>query len=244
VNINQFTVFPAIDLYNGQVVRLQQGKRANRTNFNLKPEEAAGKWISEGADWLHVVNLDGAFGEDSKHNINALRRILLTVNGAVNVQFGGGVRDLSTIDFILSLGVSRVILGTAAVRQPRLMKAALQTFGAQKIILGVDARNSKVRIAGWEEKTSQAPETLIESFKPEGLSTVVFTNINRDGMGSGVDVRATETIAETTGLNVIASGGVASLKDVRLVKSAGLAGVIIGRALYENEFTLSEAIQC
>jgi len=244
VNKNKFTVLPAIDLYNGQVVRLQQGKRTNSTRFNLKPEEAAEKWITEGADWLHIVNLDGAFGEESPQNINALRRILSRANGAAKVQFGGGVRDLSTIDFIFSLGVSRVILGTAAVRDPKLMTAALQTFGGRKIILGVDARNNKVRIAGWEEKTSQAPEALIAAFKPEGLNTVVFTNIKRDGMRSGVDVRSTEKIAESTGLNVIASGGVASLGDVRSVKAAGLAGVIIGKALYENNFTLSEALQC
>jgi len=244
VNNDRFTVFPAIDLHDGQVVRLQQGKKAKRKIFNLKPVEAAEKWIEEGTDWLHIVNLDGAFGEKSSENIHALQHILRTASGSINVQFGGGVRDLSTIDFLLSLGVSRVILGTVAVRDPELMKAALKTFGSKKILLGVDAREGKVQIAGWEEHTTQTPKSLIEIFKPEGLRTVIYTNILRDGMATGVDVQSPQEIAKKTGLSVIASGGVASLEDVRLVKAAGLSGVIIGKALYEGNFTLSEALKC
>ena len=239
-----FTVFPAIDLHRGQVVRLQQGKRENRKSFNLTPEEAAKKWISQGTNWLHVVNLDGAFGEDSSKNIQALRRVISQAKGAAKVQFGGGVRDLSTIDFMLSLGVSRVILGTAAVRDPGLMKSALRTFGSNKIILGVDARNGKVRIAGWEEKTTHSPTALINIFMPDGLDKVIYTNIHRDGMKAGVDVMSAQKIARTTGLDVIASGGVATLEDIRAVKSAGLSGVIVGKALYENNFNLSEALRC
>ena len=239
-----FTVFPAIDLHQGQVVRLQQGKRENRKSFSLTPGEAAEKWISQGSIWLHVVNLDGAFGENSSKNLKALRQVISQAKGAAKVQFGGGVRDLATIDFMLSLGVSRVILGTAAVRDPKLMKSALRTFGSNKIILGVDARDGKVRIAGWEEKTPHSPTALIDLFKPDGLDIVIYTNILRDGMKTGVDITSTQKIAKTTGLDVIASGGVATLEDIRAVKSAGLSGVVVGKALYEGNVNLSEALKC
>jgi len=244
VKNDPFTVYPAIDLHHGQVVRLQQGDREKRTDFNLKPENAAEKWISEGAKWLHTVNLDGAFGEDSSQNIKALKRILLEASGSAKVQFGGGVRDLAAIKHLLKLGVYRVILGTAAVRDPVLMSSALEAFGPQKIVLGVDARDGLIRIAGWEEKTTQSPIALIKKFVSSGLKWVIFTNIRRDGMGTGVDVNTSKNIAAATGVNVIASGGVASLQDIQSVKSAGLAGVIVGRALYQHHFTLAEALQC
>jgi len=241
---SKFIVFPAIDLRAGQVVRLKQGKRSDMKTFNLDPANAAKKWIEEGAEWLHVVNLDGAFSEESSTNIQALKQILSVANGSAKVQSGGGVRDLASIDFMLSLGISRVILGTAAVREPELMMAALQTFSPQRLALGVDASDGKVRISGWEEKTSISPTALIEKFIPEGLNTVIYTNIQRDGMLSGVDVQGTRVIAEATGMKVIASGGVASLEDIHAVKAADLAGVIVGKALYEDKFKLSEALIC
>jgi phosphoribosylformimino-5-aminoimidazole carboxamide ribotide isomerase len=240
----KFIVFPAIDLHDGQVVRLRQGKKENIETYDHTPEKAGEKWISNGAEWLHVVNLDGAFGENCSENINAVRHILLKANGTVKVQFGGGLRDLASIDFMLSMGVDRVILGTAAVRDPNLIKAALNTFGPQKIVLGVDARDEQVRIAGWTEQAGVSPSTLIEKFVPYGLNTVIYTNIFRDGTGLGVDVQSTCKIARTTGLKLIASGGVASLEDICTVKTAGLSGVIVGKALYENNFSLTEALQC
>ena len=239
-----FTVYPAIDLHEGKVVRLQQGQRDKQKTFNLKPEDAARKWLDDGALWLHVVNLDGAFGEDSSANLEALRQILSTVEGSAKVQFGGGLRDLSSIDFILSLGVSRVILGSAAVSHPEFFQKALNTFGPSKVVLGVDAKENQVRIAGWEEKVSLTPEDLLQKFLPDGLQRVIYTNIQRDGMESGVDVQSTLEIAQNTGLCVIASGGVGCLDDIRAVKSAGLPGVIVGKALYEGHFSLKEALRC
>lgn len=244
MNNDSFSVFPAIDLQAGQVVRLKQGKRENSKIFNLTPKNAAEKWIAEGARWLHVVNLDGAFGEDSSANISALQQILSFAKDTVKVQFGGGVRDLASIDFLLSLGISRVIFGTVAVKKPDLIKQALKTFGPSKIILGVDAKDEKVRISGWAENSKISPIKLINSFVPDGLSTVIFTNIRRDGMQSGVDIHSTCAIAQATGLNLIASGGVASIQDIQSAKEAGLAGVIVGKALYEGQFTLSEALKC
>ncbi len=239
-----FTVFPAIDLRNGHVVRLKQGKKENSKTFNLTPKKAAEKWISEGAKWLHVVNLDGAFGENSPENINALRQILLTAKSSADVQFGGGVRDLASIDQLLSLGISRVILGTVAVKKPELFKQALNTFGGRKIVLGVDAKDDQVRVSGWEENSNFSPTNLIKLFVPDGLRTVIFTNIQRDGMQSGVDIPSTCAIAKATGLDLIASGGVANIQDIQSAKEAGLSGVIVGKALYENQFTLSEALKC
>jgi phosphoribosylformimino-5-aminoimidazole carboxamide ribotide isomerase len=244
MNPEDFLVYPAIDLQGGQVVRLRQGQKTDKKTFNVSPEKAAEKWLVEGAKWLHVVNLDGAFGEDSNANINALRKILTKANGAAKVQFGGGVRDLASIDFMLSLGISRVIMGTAAVREPELLKTALNTFGPNKIVLGVDAKDGKVRISGWEENSDISPIDLIDKFLPDGLRTLVFTNIRRDGTQTGVDIQTTRKIAKATGLNVIASGGVANLMDIQLVKEAELAGVIVGKALYENNFKLSEAMRC
>lgn len=242
--MKNFTVFPAIDLRDGHVVRLKQGDKDRVKAFDLQARKAAERWVDQGATWLHVVNLDGAFGEDSKANLLALQEILSAANGHASVQFGGGVRDLASIDHIFSLGVSRIILGTAAVKNPKLLQEALSTFGPERIILGVDARDGLVRVSGWEEKTAQSPLSLIKQFLPYGIATVIFTNIHRDGMQQGADIESTKHLSEATKLNVIASGGVASLEDIKAIKSAGLAGVIVGKALYENSFSLSEALSC
>ena len=239
-----FTIYPAIDLRNGHVVRLQQGDRSHETRYSIDPAAAAKRWIEQGASWLHVVNLDGAFGEQSRTNLAALQEILKKANGKVKVQFGGGLRDLAMMDHVLRMGVSRVVIGTAAVLNPALLRSALDTFGPKKILLGVDARDGQVQVSGWEEGTRQSSEELITVFKKEGLVTVINTNILRDGMGRGVDITGSQALAERTGCEVIASGGVGSLDDIRSVREAGLAGVIVGKALYEEQFTLEEALAC
>ena len=239
-----FTIYPAIDLREGQVVRLRQGRRADSKIFNLTPQQAAEMWIEQGATWLHVVNLDGAFGEEIQQNLSALQAILSTANGQAKVQFGGGLRSNNMIDEILSLGVDRVIMGTAAVVNPALLAGVLDTYSPERIVLGIDARDGLVQVAGWEQETSLTPIALTSRFLKFGLKTIIYTNIRRDGMGSGVDIEGTQALASATNLDVIASGGVGSLADIRQVKAAGLPGVIIGRALYENKFSLSEAIKC
>lgn len=242
--MSEFTIYPAVDLHAGQVVRLQQGKRHQMVKYTMDPEVAANEWIKQGATWLHVVNLDGAFGDDSQSNIDALKNIISVSNGSTSIQFGGGLRDLASIDHIFSLGVSRVILGTVAVENPALMRYALRTFGAHKIFLGVDAENGFVKISGWEEKTQISPHDLIHQFLSDGLETIIYTNIKRDGMGTGVDIDSSKQIIEDTGLNVIASGGVANLQDIKEVKLAGLDGVIVGKALYDGNVNLAEALSC
>lgn len=239
-----FTIYPAIDLKAGQVVRLKQGRRKDLKTFNLAPKAAAETWISQGAAWLHVVNLDGAFGENSSPNLAALEEILSISQGRASVQFGGGLRSMNCIEQIFALGVDRIILGTAAVEKPDLIYQALDKFGPDRVVLGIDARDGFVRVAGWEKATEVPPILLANRFLDIGLKTIIYTNVRRDGMQTGVDIKSTKELANATGLEVIASGGVGSLEDIRKVKEAGLPGVVVGKALYEMNFTLSEAILC
>ncbi|HEY9122653.1 MAG TPA: 1-(5-phosphoribosyl)-5-[(5-phosphoribosylamino)methylideneamino]imidazole-4-carboxamide isomerase [Brevefilum sp.] len=239
-----FTVYPAIDLKEGRVVRLMQGQRDKSKIFEVSPTQAAGEWIEQGADWLHVVNLDGAFGDALQPGLTALEEILSVSNGRASVQYGGGVRSMDLIREILSMGAARVIIGTAGVENLALMIEALKIFGPNRIVLGIDAREGLVRVSGWEKKTSLTPIELAKHYIKYGLRTIIYTNIKRDGMQSGVDITATKLLAAESGLAVIASGGVGTLEDIRQVKAAGLPGIVVGKALYENKFTLSEAIKC
>ena len=242
-----FTVYPAIDLRVGKVVRLCQGDPARQTVYGDDPATVARQWLAAGAHWLHVVNLDGAFGDRDNRNQAALGAILAVVNaqgGEASVQFGGGLRSLEAVERVISLGVGRAILGTAAIEAPEMVEAAIARFGGEKVGVGIDARDNRVRVRGWAQETGVDPATLGKSLYQLGVRTVVYTNIARDGVGRGVDVEATQRLAEATGLHVIASGGLASLEDVRRVKAAGLPGVIVGRALYEGQIDLKEALEC
>ncbi len=242
-----FTVYPAIDLRGGKVVRLSQGDPARQTVYGDDPAEVARQWLSAGARWLHVVNLDGAFGERDKANQEALRTVLQVAEEFgpdARVQFGGGLRSLDDVARVLALEVGRAILGTAAIEAPEIVGQAVRRFGADSVAVGIDARGNRVRVRGWVEETQVDPVTLGKELYDRGLRTVVFTNIARDGVGTGVDLASTRRLADATGLYVIASGGVASLNDVARVRTAGLSGVIIGRALYEGQIDLKEALEC
>ena len=243
-----FTVYPAIDLRQGRVVRLAQGDPDRETHYGDDALAIAQRWQDAGATWLHVVNLDGAFGEGTGASqtlapttaSTALARILTT---GLHVQFGGGLRDLEAIRRVLDLGVQRVVLGTALVENPALVKAALATFGPERVAVGIDARDHHVRTHGWRQATSLTAAELASRWAEMGGKWLIFTDVTRDGVGQGVNVDATAALAETTGLHVIASGGVASLDDVRRVQKAGLTGVIIGRALYEGQIKLEDALR-
>jgi len=239
--MNTFTVFPAIDLRGGRVVRLRQGDPNRQTVYDDHPESVAARWLDAGARWLHVVNLDGAFETPDAANRRALKRIL--ARGG-NVQFGGGVRSLEAIADLLALGVRRVVLGTAAVENPDLVAQAVARFGADAIAVGIDARDGVVRTRGWTQAASLTALELARQLARLGLETVIHTDIARDGVGTGVNVEASRALAEATGLAVITSGGVASLEDVCRAREAGLAGVVIGRALYEGQIDLQEALSC
>lgn len=237
--MSESTVYPAIDLRQGKVVRLAQGDPDRQTSYSDDPLQVARRWQTAGATWVHCVNLDGAFGEKGRRNHQALSRILET---PLFVQMGGGIRDMASITQAFDLGVSRVVVGTAFVEDPGLVLAALDQFGSERVAVAIDARDGIAQIRGWQEAAMITAEDLAQRWADMGGQWLIFTDISRDGMGSGVNVDATTGLADSTGLRVIASGGVKTLSDVQRVRDAGLAGVIIGRALYEGHIELSDAL--
>jgi phosphoribosylformimino-5-aminoimidazole carboxamide ribotide isomerase len=236
-----FTVYPAIDLRHGQVVRLKQGDPNRQTIYSHNPADVAQRWLQAGTIWLHVVNLDKAFGEASDENMKALQAVLAT---GAKVQFGGGLRSMPNVEAAFELGVQRVIFGTAAVDNPEMVQQAVSDFGTERIVVGIDARQGQVQVRGWVQDAKINSMTLAGRLSDYGVTMIVVTDISRDGMGQGVNLALARNIEQQTGLAVIASGGVTSLKDVRRTHQAGLQGIIIGRALYEGQFTLEEALQC
>jgi phosphoribosylformimino-5-aminoimidazole carboxamide ribotide isomerase len=217
-----------------------QGDPDQETEYANEPLHVAQRWQAAGAEWLHVVNLDGALDERGAENLAALERILTT---GLRVQFGGGMRDLPAVRQALDLGASRVVIGTAAVENPALVEEALAALGPEQIALGLDARDGKVRTHGWKEDTGIAAVEMGRQWADKGVRWVVFTDVARDGMGTGLNLGATVELAQVTGMHVIASGGVASLADVQQTHDAGLSGVIIGRALYEGQVRLEDALR-
>jgi phosphoribosylformimino-5-aminoimidazole carboxamide ribotide isomerase len=232
-------IYPAIDLRAGKVVRLKEGDPERMTSYSDDPTEMARRWLGMGATWLHVVNLDGAFGESDNANRAALEAILKL---GAQVQFGGGMRSIDAIENAIALGVSRVVLGTISIEQPKVVEDALRKFGAEKIAVGIDARDGLVRVRGWKDNSGISATDLALQMRTVGLGTVIFTDIRRDGLGSGLNIPSTRELADVSGLDVIASGGVHTLDDVMAAHDANLAGVIIGRALYEGTINLEEAL--
>ena len=234
-------IFPAIDLKEGLCVRLMQGDPDRMTVYGKDPVATAQRWVQEGAQWLHVVDLDGAFSKSPK-NRDAIAGIVKAV--PIPVQVGGGIRQWETIEDYLFLGVQRVILGTVALRQPDLLDRACERF-PHRIALGIDARGGQVAIEGWKETTGTDAVALAQRFARLPLGALIYTDIHRDGMQSGVNVEATRRLLEATRLPVIASGGVATLSDIEALFPLiplGLAGVITGKALYSGTLKLNEAL--
>jgi phosphoribosylformimino-5-aminoimidazole carboxamide ribotide isomerase len=243
-------IFPAIDLRRGRCVRLRQGRAEEETVYDGDPAAVARRWVAEGAQWLHVVNLDGAFGETGRGagqpiNLQRLAEIREAVPGTP-IQFGGGVRSVADVERALALGATRVILGTVAVAQPAVVGAAIERLGPERIVVGIDAREGQVATHGWRQTSDTTAVALGRAMRQQGVVRVVYTDIARDGMLSGANVEATAALARATGLRVIASGGVASQEDVRRLKARaadGIEGVIIGQALYTGAVSLAEAIE-
>jgi len=230
-----FTILPAIDLRGGQVVRLKEGDPNRQTQYDTTPAAAARRWIRAGARWLHVVNLDGAFGESAAANQLALSEILAEAQHAgAAVQFGGGLRSLEAIQSAFVLGVRRVVLGTIIVEQPQVMVDALARWGAERVAAGLDARDGRIQVRGWQNDSALNARDLALDLRSQGLRWVIFTDIAHDGMQTGLNLSATTALARESGLNMIASGGVSRLEDAAEAKAAGLSGAIIGRALYEG----------
>ena len=242
--MSKFTIYPAIDLRAGQVVRLKEGDPTRQTTYSDDPAEIAQQWLETGADWLHIVNLDGAFGENDEMNQSALRAIVKAANRFESqVQFGGGIRSMKMVEHALGLGVSRVVLGTIAIEQPEIVGEAIHKFGASKIAVGIDARDGFVRVRGWRSNSGTPATELAIQMQNIGVLTIVFTDIRRDGLGRGLNIASTRALAEISRLDVIASGGVHTLEDVIAARQASLAGVIIGRALYEGSIDLKVALE-
>lgn len=240
--MSQFTIYPAIDLRGGKVVRLRQGKSDQQTHYSDSPGETAARWIEQGAEWLHVVNLDGAFGDQSSANQAALEQIVQAAAGRARVQLGGGLRSLKEILSALEKGIARVVLGTAVIENPAFAEEVLTVIEGQQIAFGLDAVGRKLMSRGWQSDAGLDLFVLAERLANNGAKTLIYTNILKDGMESGVDWQIASDLARRTGLEVIASGGTDNLQDIQAVRAAGLAGLIVGRALYEGNFSLKEAI--
>jgi phosphoribosylformimino-5-aminoimidazole carboxamide ribotide isomerase len=233
-------LFPAIDLRAGRVVRLLQGEADRETRYHDHPVAVAEQFVVAGARWIHVVDLDRAFG--SGDNLGVIEELVARVGASVRIQVGGGLRALPALSAVLDLGIARAVLGTAAVTDPSLVPAALSLGGADRLAIGLDGRDGKVAIRGWVETTDLTVDQLCLRVLGQGARTVVYTDIGRDGMLSGPDIDGARRL-QTLGAAVIASGGVSTLADLRAVREAGLAGAITGRALYEGRFTLAEALE-
>lgn len=237
-------LIPAIDLKDGNCVRLKQGLMEQATVFSNQPAEMATHWLKQGARRLHLVDLDGAFAGEPK-NFGAIRAILAAVLAEIPVQLGGGIRDLATIEKYLSLGLQDVIIGTAAVKNPAFVREACKEF-AGHIIVGLDAKDGMVAIDGWATVTEHHVIDLSKQFEDDGVNSIIYTDIGRDGMMSGVNVEATQKLAEAVNIPIIASGGLTDLDDVRALcaaASSGIAGAITGRAIYEGSIDFAQAQQ-
>ena len=234
-------IYPAIDIRGGRCVRLTEGRFDAETVFADDPAEMALKWAGMGAEFLHLVDLDGALAGEGK-NVPVIERILQSVN--IPVQLGGGIRNLETIEKLLALGVTRLILGSAAVKNPQLVEEACKKYPGH-IAVGIDAKNGEVAIEGWGKGSGVAATELAKQMAAYGVETIIYTDISRDGMLSGVNVEATAALARACGVPIIASGGVASIEDIRRVKvveADGVQGCIIGKAIYTGAVDLKEAL--
>ncbi|MDH5722904.1 MAG: 1-(5-phosphoribosyl)-5-[(5-phosphoribosylamino)methylideneamino]imidazole-4-carboxamide isomerase [Alphaproteobacteria bacterium] len=235
-------IYPAIDLKDGQCVRLYKGDMDKATIYNEDPAAQAHEWAKSGFSWIHVVDLNGAI-DGHPVNIEAVQSIIEAAD--IPVQLGGGIRSLEQIENWLNEGVSRVILGTVALREPELVKEACFHFPDQ-IVVGIDARDGKVAVEGWATGSDMDASELALKFEDAGVSAIIYTDIDRDGTGQGVNIVSTLSLARSISIPVIASGGVGSLQDLELVRDAaeyGIKGVIVGKALYDGRISPSDALK-
>lgn len=232
-------IYPAVDIKNGRCVRLLQGRFDRETVYGDEPVEIAEKWALMGSKWLHVVDLDGARSGFSK-NRSILADIVKKVK--IPVQTGGGIRTINDIDEVIALGAERVVLGTAAVKNPEFLKKALDKYRS-RIAVGIDAKDGKVAIDGWETISGYTAVEFAKRVEQLGVSVIVYTDISTDGMLSGPNLKAVEKMVGAVGIDVIASGGVSSVQDLLSLKNAGAAGAITGKAIYTGAIDLNHALK-
>lgn len=233
-------LYPAIDIRGGECVRLSQGSFDAVTVYEKDPVQAALLWQEAGASWIHTVDLDGALSGRAV-NLEVLKRIVRAVK--IPVQNGGGVRKMEHVEEKLSIGLARVIIGTAAVKDPDFLARALKEYGPERIAVGIDAKDGKVATEGWENVSRISAVELGKKMKAMGLKYAVYTDISRDGMLCGPNIPATCEMMEQTGLTVIASGGISSMEDLEALAQAGVYGAITGKALYEKRIDLAQAVR-
>ncbi len=235
-------IYPAIDLKDGQCVRLVQGLKENKTVYSSSPGEVARSFQEDGAEYLHVVDLDGAF-DGLPRNHEAIRSIAASIS--IPFQVGGGLRTRADVERILDLGAARVIIGTKAVKNPDFISELLLQYGPDKIVLGLDAKDGMVAIEGWVEKSSLQAIEFGKTMRQLGIETAIYTDVSRDGLLQGPNLPAIEKMAKESGLQIIASGGVSSADNIiglKALESLGVCGAIIGKALYEGKITIQEAL--
>ena len=225
------------------MVRLQEGDPDRQTTYNNDPAETAARWLAAGASWLHVINLDGAFDQPDSFNKIALDQILeLAASHGAHVQFGGGLRSPEAVEAVLTGGVERAILGTLAINHPETVASLINRWGAERIAVSLDARAGQVQVHGWQVSGGISALEASRRLVDRGLRWLIYTDIGRDGLQQGLNVESTCEVASESGLRVIASGGVAGKEDIWNACRAGLAGVIVGKALYEGRLDLSKLI--
>lgn len=232
-------LYPAIDMKNGQCVRLRQGAFQDIKVYSDDPKKVADYWQEQGATYLHLVDLDGALAGHSV-NEDVIRAIAQT--SRIPIQIGGGIRSETAVRRMLEAGVTRVIIGTKAVQNPEFIRNMVYKFGSERIVVGVDARDGMVAIEGWEKVSSVSASELCSQMKEYGVQHVVYTDIARDGMLSGPNMEYTKKLTDETHMDIIASGGVSSMEDLEKLYDAGIGGAIIGKALYEKRVDLREAV--
>jgi phosphoribosylformimino-5-aminoimidazole carboxamide ribotide isomerase len=233
-------IIPAIDLLHGQCVRLKKGVESTAKVYESDPAAAARRWQEEGARLIHVVNLDGAFGR-SRENVKAIEQIISAID--IPIELGGGIRTVADAEKWLSIGVSRVIIGSVAVTDPTIVKQAIEAFGAEKVVIGIDARQDKVAIHGWEHQTEKNLFALAKEMNEMGVRRLIYTDVHRDGLQQGPNIEATVALAKATPAKVIASGGFSELthfQGLAETKTENIEGAIVGTALYEGKLDLSE----
>lgn len=233
-------LFPAIDIKNGQCVRLRQGQFHNIEVYSQVPVRIAKSFQEAGAAFIHIVDLDGAL---AGHSVNEDVIKAIVQNVSIPVEVGGGIRTIQDIETKLNLGVGRVIIGTKAVENPHFVREALMRFGNNKVVVGIDAKNGMVATDGWEKISNYNAVQLALEMKEIGVKTIIYTDISRDGMLSGPNLEHTRDMVEKTKMDIIASGGVSSMKDLDNLNNIPVYGVIIGKALYENRVNLREAVK-
>jgi phosphoribosylformimino-5-aminoimidazole carboxamide ribotide isomerase len=232
-------IYPAIDMRGGKVVRLQEGDPDRQTTFSDDPVATAQRWIDQGAQWIHMVNLDGAF-DQANTNLGVLSAIAAL---PVRVQFGGGLRSLADMGSAINAGAARIVLGTVAIQQPQLVDQALALYGTDRVCIGLDARDGKVTTHGWSQTNDISPIELGSIMAARGVTHALYTDVNNDGLLSGGSIDATIALGAATGLRVIASGGISSVEEIRRLNESGyVAGAIIGMALYQDKLELRDAI--